>query len=63
MILISINFHFLWISEYESMLVQAGSFRIPFSLLETVVKCIFFIKHVMRGHDPMLIIHLEMIQT
>ena len=37
MILISINFHFLWISEYESMLVQAGSFWIPFSLLETVV--------------------------
>ena len=37
MILIFINFHFLCISEYESMLVQAGSFRIPFSLLETVV--------------------------
>ena len=38
MILILINFHFLCISSYESMLVQAGSFLIPFSLLETVVK-------------------------
>ena len=37
MILISINFHFLCIGEYESMLVQAGSFWMPFSLLETVV--------------------------
>ena len=38
MILISINFHFLCIGEYESMLVQAGSFWITFSLLETVVR-------------------------
>ena len=37
MILIWINFHFLCISEYESMLVQAGSFWIPFSLFKTVV--------------------------
>ena len=36
--LISINFHFLCIGEYKSMLVQAGSFWIPFSLLETVVR-------------------------
>ena len=35
--LISINFHFLCISEYESMLVQVGSFWIPFSLFKTVV--------------------------
>ena len=42
MILILINFHFLCISEYESMLVQAGSFRIPFSLLETVVSLLIY---------------------
>ena len=41
MILILINFHFLCTSEYESMLVQAGSFWIPFSLLETVVFSIY----------------------
>ena len=37
MILISINFHFLCIRIYESMLVQVGSFWIPFSLFKTVV--------------------------
>ena len=38
MILISINFHFLCFSEYKTMLVQAGSFWIPFSLFKTVVQ-------------------------
>ena len=37
MILISINFHFLCFSEYKTMLVQAGSFWILFSLFKTVV--------------------------
>ena len=37
MILISINFHFLCFSEYKTMLVQAGSFWIPFSQFKTVV--------------------------
>ena len=37
MILIFINFHFLCISEYETMLVQVGSFHIPFSLFKTLV--------------------------
>ena len=40
MILILLNFYILSISKDGSMLVQAGSFRIPFSLLETVVSCI-----------------------
>ena len=37
MILIFIDFHFLCISEYETMLVQVGSFHIPFSLFKTLV--------------------------
>ena len=49
MILISINSHFLCISEYESMLVQAGSFWIPFSLLETVVIYIYLHTYLKYG--------------
>ena len=50
MILILLNFYILSISKHGSMLVQAGSFRIPFSLLETIVagddRCgIFSLKH------------------